>query len=111
VLRHCACYCEKKWAKTGKKPKKTGIFRRMQKLVNFIIQTSRVDVAGYGEQIHFSRISKKSKDSYFRPFCQNHELKNRLWGVDSFFPQLKKVKRVLFLDFSWKNHEFDTLTP
>jgi hypothetical protein len=53
----------------------------MQKLANFIIQTSRVDVAGYGEQIHIFLISKKSKDSYFRPFCQNRELKNRLWGA------------------------------
>jgi hypothetical protein len=68
----------KKWAKTGKNDQKTGIFKRMQKLANFIIQTSRVDVAGYGEQIHFFHISKKSKDSYFRPFCQNHELKNKI---------------------------------
>jgi hypothetical protein len=29
-----------------------------------------VEVAGYGEQIHFFLISKKSKDSYFRPFCE-----------------------------------------
>jgi hypothetical protein len=86
----------KKVGKNRKNDQKTGIFHRMQKLVNFIIQTSRVDVAGYGEQIHFFRISKQSKDSYFRPFCQNHELKNRLRGVDSFFPQLRKVKGVLF---------------
>jgi hypothetical protein len=56
-----ACYSEKSKQKQGKKIKKTGIFWRMQKLANFIIQTSRVDVAGYGEQIHFSRISKKVK--------------------------------------------------
>jgi hypothetical protein len=85
----------KKWAKTRNKDKKTGIFRRKQKLANFIIQTSWVNEVGYGEQIHFFHISKKSKDSYFRPFCQNHELQNRLWGEDTFFAQLKKVKGVL----------------
>jgi hypothetical protein len=44
-----------------KKKKKKGIFRRMQKLVNFIIQTSQVDIAGYGEQIHFSAFQKSQR--------------------------------------------------
>jgi hypothetical protein len=67
------------------------------------------------------------------PFCQNHELKNKLktnlcqflhflqfllleltyqvMGSRFIFPQLRKVKGVLFLAFSWKNNEFYTLTP
>jgi hypothetical protein len=41
----------KKVGKNRKKISKTGFFWRMQKLANFIIQTSRVDVAGYEEQV------------------------------------------------------------
>jgi hypothetical protein len=48
----------KGWAKTGNKYQKTGFFRCMQKLADFIIKTSRVEVAGYGEQIHFSTFQK-----------------------------------------------------
>jgi hypothetical protein len=61
----------KKIGKTREKRGKKGKIVRVQNLAIYTILTSRVDVAGYLVQLHFSNTSKKARCLYFKPFGQN----------------------------------------
>jgi hypothetical protein len=64
-----------------------------------------------GSRFFFSTFQKSQRIAILGLLAKDHELKNRLWGVDSFIQQLRKVKGVRVYAFSWTNREFDTLTP
>jgi hypothetical protein len=68
----------------------------MQKLVNFIIQTSQVDVAGYGSRFIFMAFQKSQRIAILGLFAKIMNKKKRLWGVDSIFFTAQKSQRSAF---------------